>query len=130
MMSSLFIIVTGRGRWLFELEPATEEQSARNLNHIRIAGEFDDDDGHNQLNQKDNIYQLADKTNHVDLLFVDSITGPRIVEDIDMSWGSYASPYHKLSHRYTGRVLIKVLKQEDPVGIAFERKIKNVYRIQ
>lgn len=127
-MLLLPFIITGRGRWLFELEPATEEQSTRNLNHIRIAGESTDS-GESNLNAN-NIYQFADKTNTVELIFVDSIIEPRMVEDVAGSCGSFASPYHKLWNRYTGRVLIKVLKQRDPVRIAFERKIKNVYRLQ
>lgn len=91
----IIIIITGHWRWLFQLEPAAEKQSTANLNLVRIEGKTHDSVG----NEKVNIYQLADKTNTVEIVFVSSITEPRIVADVDMAWGSYASPNHKLWHR-------------------------------
>ena len=121
------IMVAGHGRWVFELEPATEEQSIWNLNRVRITGESDA----SGLHEEDNIYQFADKTHTVELVFVDSISEPRILQDVvDMSLDSYARRQHDVSYRFSGRVVLNMLKQKDSLGVAFERKIKCVYRIK
>lgn len=94
--------ITGHGTWIFELEPATKEQSGWNLNHVRIAGESN----HKKMNH---IYQFADNTNIVELIFIDSYSGTRMVDEVA-----------------TGRVVIKVVKQVDAFCVSFERKIKHI----
>lgn len=93
---------------MFELEPITEEGSSENSNHLRIVGESYDSN-QNGINE---LHQLPETTNAVELIFVDSCTKPMMTEDV-----------------ITGRVMIQVLKQRDPIGVAFERKIKRVFCI-
>ena len=104
----LFTIIIGGGRWVFELEPITEEEKMKNSNHLRIVGESDD----SSCTEINDIHQLSERTNAVELIFVDSYTEPRMTESNIM-----------------GRVMIQVLKQRDPIGVAFERKIKRVFCI-
>lgn len=92
------------------MEPANvaSEQSDTNLSHIRIDGKSDDSD----QDGKKHLFLFANNINNVDLVFVDSYSEQSVEED-----------------HIASRVLIKVLKQKNWVGVAFEREIKHVYRI-